>query len=138
MNKKIGLIGCGYWGPNIVRNIQKLRSVDLDFVVDKDPAVADKLPAVTLYNDLEIALGRHAYIDGVIIATPISTHFELAKKVLEAGKHVLIQKPMAMSPQECDVLTEIANSKNLVIMVAHTFLFTGAIKKMKENQDIHN
>ena len=134
--KKIGLIGCGYWGPNIIRNIQKLRDVDLQFVVDTNPEVLNKMPVVTsLYDDLDSALGRHPDVDGIIIATPISTHFKLAKQVLEAGKHVLIQKPMAMSVKECDELTEIANSKSLTIMVAHTFLFTSAVRKLKELAD---
>ena len=83
--KKLGLIGCGYWGPNIIRNIMKIRHASLDFVVDKNPEVLSKLPTVTsMYDDLETALGRHGDVDGVIIATPISTHFELAKQVLEA------------------------------------------------------
>ena len=131
--KKLGLIGCGYWGPNIVRNIQKIKHVSLDFIVDTNPEVLNKLPIVTsLYDDLETALGRHKGIEGVIIATPISTHFELAKKALEAGKHVLIQKPMTMNSNECDILTEIAESKGLTIMIAHTFLFTGAVRKLKQ------
>jgi predicted dehydrogenase len=134
--KKLGLIGCGYWGPNIVRNIQKLRDVRLEFVVDTNPEVLNKMPVVTsLYDDLETALTRHDDVDGIIIATPISTHYELAKKVLQAGKHVLIQKPMTMNVEECDVLMEIAKSKELTIMVAHTFLFTGAVRKLKELVD---
>ena len=137
--KKLGLIGCGYWGPNIIRNIMKIRHASLDFVVDKNPEVLSKLPTVTsMYDDLETALGRHGDVDGVIIATPISTHFELAKQVLEAGKHVLIQKPMTMDVQECDILTEMAKSKGLTVMVAHTFLFTGAVRKLKELVDSIN
>lgn len=132
MNKKLGLVGCGYWGPNIVRNIQKMRSASLEFVVDTNPLIANKIPEVKLYDDLEIAFEYNPSVDGVIIATPISTHFKLAKRVLESGRHVLIQKPMAMSAEECDILIDIANSKGLTIMVAHTFLFTGAVKKMKE------
>ena len=131
--KKLGLIGCGYWGPNIVRNIQKVKHASLDFIVDTNPEALNKLPVVTsLYDNLETALGRHSDVDGIIIATPISTHFELAKKALEAGKHVLIQKPMTMDVNECDVLNEIAKSKGLTIMVAHTFLFTGAVRKLKQ------
>jgi predicted dehydrogenase len=135
MNKKLGLVGCGYWGPNIVRNIQKTQNIDLEFVVDQDEAVINKLPPVSFYQDLDSALVRHGNVDGVIIATPISTHFIIAKQILEAGKSVLIQKPMAMSVEECEELEEIAKSKGLTLMIAHTFLFTGAVRKLKELAD---
>jgi|TARA_R110000751_G_scaffold173695_2_gene280149 predicted dehydrogenase len=135
MNKKLGLVGCGYWGPNIVRNIQKTQNIDLEFVVDQDEAVINKLPPVSFYQDLDSALVRHGNVDGVIIATPISTHFTIAKQILEAGKSVLIQKPMAMSVEECEELEEIAKSKGLTLMIAHTFLFTGAVRKLKELAD---
>lgn len=126
--KKLGLVGCGYWGPNIVRNLQKMRNADLEFVVDKDPSTIKKLPPVSFYDELDTALERHPEVEGVIIATPISTHFGLALRVLESGRHVLIQKPMAMTTEECDILEDVARSKDLQIMVAHTFLFTGAVK----------
>ena len=132
MNKKIGLIGCGYWGPNIVRNIQKLPGVDLEFVVDQDEQVIKKLPAVSFYQDTTIALERHSHVNGIIIATPISTHYKLAKQILENNTSVLIQKPMAMSVVECEELEDIATKKNLSLMVAHTFLFTPAVRKLKE------
>jgi len=135
MNKKLGLVGCGYWGPNIVRNIQKTQNIDLEFVVDQDEAVINKQPPVSFYQDLDSALVRHGNVDGVIIATPISTHFTIAKQILEAGKSVLIQKPMAMSIEECEELEEIAKSKGLTLMIAHTFLFTGAVRKLKELAD---
>lgn len=135
MNKKLGLVGCGYWGPNIVRNIQKTQNIDLEFVVDQDEAVINKLPPVSFYQDLDSALVRHGNVDGVIIATPISTHFTIAKQILEAGKSVLIQKPMAMSVEDCEELEEIAKSKGLTLMIAHTFLFTGAVRKLKELSD---
>lgn len=80
------------------------------------------------YDELDTALERHPEVEGVIIATPISTHFGLALRVLESGRHVLIQKPMAMTTEECDILEDVARSKDLQIMVAHTFLFTGAVK----------
>jgi len=135
MNKKLGLVGCGYWGPNIVRNIQKTQNIDLEFVVDQDEAVINKLPPVSFYQDLDSALVRHGNVDGIIIATPISTHFTIAKQILEAGKSVLIQKPMAMSVEDCEELEEIAKSKGLTLMIAHTFLFTGAVRKLKELAD---
>tara|TARA_R100000008_G_scaffold86715_1_gene81082 strand:+ start:1288 stop:2268 length:981 start_codon:yes stop_codon:yes gene_type:complete len=133
---KLGLIGYGYWGPNIVRNMQKIKGLQLAFVVDKNPEALDKIPMVTsMFDNIDTALSRHDDVDGVIIATPISTHFPLAKKVLEAGKSVLIQKPMAMSVEECDELTDMAKSKGLTIMIAHTFLFTGAVRKLKDLAD---
>jgi predicted dehydrogenase len=131
-SKKLGLVGCGYWGPNIVRNLQKMKSADLAFVVDKDPNTINKLPPVSFYDEIDTALERHPEVQGVIIATPISTHFEIALKILESGRHVLIQKPMAMTTEECDILEDIAKSKGLQIMIAHTFLFTGAVKKLKQ------
>lgn len=129
---RLGLIGCGYWGPNIIRNIQKMDNVDLAWVVDKDPEVSRKIPSTTeFFRDIEVALDKEPEISGIIVATPISTHFELAKKVIEKGISVLIQKPMAMSSVECDVLDEIAKTKGVALMVAHTFLFTPAVRKLK-------
>lgn len=131
----LGLIGCGYWGPNIIRNAQKIKGVKLSFCVDSNPAVKEKIPdAVSYYSDVDEALKNNA-VDGVVICTPISTHYPIAKKVLLSGVSVLIQKPMAMKSEECEELSSIAAERGLTVMVAHTFLFTASVRKLKELVD---
>ena len=128
----LGLIGCGYWGPNIIRNAQKTKDINLVFCVDANPATKSKIPSgISFYTDIDEALANHQ-IEGVAIATPISTHYEIAKKLLLTGVNVLIQKPMAMKSEQCEELAEIANAKKLTVMVAHTFLFTASVRKLKE------
>jgi predicted dehydrogenase len=134
-NINIGVIGYGYWGPNIVRNFFSAANCTVKAVADGRPerlAALNKIfPSINgvktgdeIINDKEI--------DAVVVATPVFTHFALAKKALENGKHVLIEKPMTSTVAEAEELIELAEKKGLTLMADHTFLYTGAVQKMKE------
>ncbi len=131
----IGVIGYGYWGPNIVRNLRGLDECQVAAVCDQSPAALRRvtqtypdLPVITNPSELLTSAG----IDAVAIVTPVCTHFELAKAALENGKHVFIEKPFTSTTQQAEELIELAERKNLTIMVDHTFLFTGAVRKIRE------
>ena len=135
---KTGIIGYGYWGPNIVRNLQGLDSAQVVAVCDKTPK-AQKLakhayPGALVTSDANEVL-RSPDIDAVAIVTPVWTHFELAKAALENGKHVFLEKPLTSNADQAEELIELADKKNLKIMVDHTFLFTGAVKKIRQLVD---
>jgi len=132
---KAGVIGYGYWGPNIVRNLNANPNIAVKKVCDLSN---DRLKLVSgLYPDIEttkvsddILIDTH--LDLIAIVTPVFTHYELAKKALLNGKHVFIEKPFASTSAQAEELIEIAEKKNLKIIVDHTFLFTGAVRKIKE------
>jgi predicted dehydrogenase len=135
---RVGVIGYGYWGPNIVRNLHSLENCQLVAVCDKNPAAlkrAQKVyPALTLTTDFADVL-TSPDIDAVAVVTPVWTHFELAKAALENGKHVFVEKPFTSTPQQAEELIELAERKNLKIMVDHTFLFSGPVRKIREIVD---
>ena len=135
---KVGVIGFGYWGPNIARNFDEnpdLKLVGIAELGEQRRAVArTKYPNVPLYTDAKSLL-RESSIDAVAIITPVSTHYELAKEALEAGKHVLIEKPMTSSVSEAEKLLNLAAKKNLTLMVDHTFVYSAAVQKIKETLD---
>jgi len=131
----VGIIGYGYWGPNLVRNFSMVNDCTVkmvsDFRQERLAVVSKAYPTVTVTTDPDaILLSKE--IDAVVIATPVFTHFSLAKKALENGKHVLLEKPMTATVKEAEELMTLAKQKNLLLMVDHTFLYTGAIKKMKQ------
>ena len=132
---KIGVIGYGYWGPNVVRNFCRLENVEVTSVSDKDNSRLKRLkkdyPAIERIHDYHDIVNSRE-IDAVAIITPVSTHYELAKKSLQNGKHVFVEKPFTATIAQAEKLIELAEKKNLRIMVDHTFLFTGAVRKMKE------
>jgi predicted dehydrogenase len=134
-NISIGVIGYGYWGPNIVRNFFNTPDCTVKAVADGRPERLAVL-AKTFPSIQGIAAGddiiNDPSIDAVVIATPVFTHFALAKKALLQGKHVLIEKPMTASVAEAEELIELAEQKGLILMADHTFLYTGAVMKMKE------
>jgi predicted dehydrogenase len=134
-NIKIGVIGYGYWGPNIVRNFFATPDCTVNMVADGRPerlkALAKVFPAIQGVQDAEDII-TNKEIDAVVIATPVFTHFSLAKRALLQGKHVLIEKPMTSSVDEADELINLATQKGLTLMADHTFLYTGAVQKMKE------
>jgi predicted dehydrogenase len=134
-NINVGVIGYGYWGPNIVRNFFGSSSCTVKMVADGRPERLNLLskvfPSILGVKDAEEII-KNSDIDAVVIATPVFTHFELAKRVLLAGKHVLIEKPMTSSVKEADELINLAEQKGLTLMADHTFLYTGAVQKMKE------
>ena len=132
---KVGVIGYGYWGPNIVRNLHGLESTRAEMVCDRSPkalARAQKAyPGIRAVSDPAELLGSPD-IDAVAVITPVWTHYELAKMALENGKHVFIEKPFTSSAAQAEELIELAARKKLTIMVDHTFLFTGAVRKIRE------
>ena len=132
---RVGVVGAGYWGPNLIRNFLLVPNAAVVAVADAQESrrkfIADRYPAVRIHADaLEMAAGDH--IDAVVISTPVSTHHPLAKAALQAGKHVLIEKPMCASSAECDDLIALAQARGLTLMVDHTFLYNGAVKKIRE------
>lgn len=131
----IAVLGYGYWGPNLVRNFQDTRDVRVVCCIDRDSErlaqVKARYPWIetsTLYED---AL-KSPSIDAIAICTPVGTHYELARRALEHGKHVLIEKPLTKSVSEAEKLVELAARQKLTLMVDHTFIYTGAVRKMKE------
>jgi predicted dehydrogenase len=134
-NLNIGVIGYGYWGPNIVRNFFATSGCTVKMVADGRPErlslLARVFPSIQGVKDAEDLISC-ADIDAVVIATPVFTHFALAKRALMAGKHILIEKPMTSSVEEADELINLAEQKGLTLMADHTFLYTGAVQKMKE------
>lgn len=135
---RIGVIGYGYWGPNIVRNFHSLDNCEVVLVADRNPKCEARLkktfPGIGFTTD-ENQILTAPDIDIVAVVTPVWTHFELAKKALENGKHVFVEKPFTYSVVQGEELVELAARKNLKIMVDHTFLFTGAVRKIKELVD---
>jgi len=131
----IGVIGYGYWGPNIVRNFFGAENCTVKSVADARPErlnlLAKSYPSIKGVKDAK-ELISDTEIDAIVIATPVFTHFELAKEALEQGKHVLIEKPMTATVAESEKLITLAGQKGLTLMADHTFLYTGAVKKMKE------
>ncbi|MGP8201796.1 MAG: Gfo/Idh/MocA family protein [Limisphaerales bacterium] len=135
---KVGVVGCGYWGPNLVRNFRSLPDCTLEMMCDLSH---DRLKHLSsLYPEVK---GEKDYghmlngvgIDAVAIATSVKLHFPMAKASLLAGKHTLIEKPMAASSAQCAELVELARKQGVVLMVGHTFLYSPAVRKIKEIVD---
>lgn len=134
-NINVGVIGYGYWGPNIVRNFfgatNCIVRVVADGRADRLGALAKTYPSITGVQTAEEII-NDKNVDAVVIATPVFTHYALAKAALQNGKHVLIEKPMTSTVAESEELISLAEQKGLTIMADHTFLYTGAVQKMKE------
>ena len=132
---RFGVIGYGYWGPNVVRNLHALDSCEVVQVCDKNPdaqrRVQKAYPGVRVTSECCEML-KSSDIDAVAVVTPVWTHFELAKAALENGKHVFVEKPFTCNARQAEILIELAERKNLKIMVDHTFLFTGAVRKIRQ------
>ncbi len=136
---KIGVIGYGYWGPNLVRNFAEIEGTELKWCADKRAdrlaLVKKRYPSINVTDNTDDIL-EDPGVDAVVIATPVSTHYPLARQALERGKHVLVEKPMTGSVAEGQELLELADKKGLVLMVDHTFIYTGAVRRMKEILDV--
>lgn len=132
---RVGVIGYGYWGPNLVRNFFSAENCIVKAVADARPErlalLAKVFPSVQGVKDADDII-KDTEIDAVVVATSVFSHYALAKKALENGKHVLIEKPMTSSVAQANELIELADKKGLTLMVDHTFLYTGAVQKMKE------
>lgn len=131
----IGVIGYGYWGPNIVRNLTDMNGVTVRAVCDVNlealKKVKQKYPHIYLSRDSRDVI-HSPDVDAVAIVTPVSTHFSLAKEALENGKHIFVEKPFTATSKEAEQLIRLADKKKLKIMVDHTFVFNGAVRKIKE------
>ena len=132
---RVGVIGYGYWGPQIVRNFQTRETSEVLAVCDTSPKSLQRAqqayPEIKVTQDFDELL-RSTQIDAIAIVTPVRTHYELAKKALENGKHVFVEKPFTCKSSQAEELIELAERKNLKIMVDHTFLFTGSVKKIQQ------
>jgi predicted dehydrogenase len=132
---KFGVVGYGYWGPNVVRNLDRLDEAEVVGVCDKSPAarrkVAKAYPDVLVTDDARDLISSPD-IDAIAVVTPVWTHYELAKAALQNGKHIFVEKPFTTNAAQAEELIELAAKKNLKIMVDHTFLFTGAVQKIKQ------
>jgi len=131
----IGVIGYGYWGPNIVRNFHELDYGCVKYICDLRPQVLDRArksyPGTIVTSDCNEVLTSPS-IDAVAVITPVATHYPLVKRALENGKHVFVEKPFTQTASQAEELIGLAEKKNLKIMVDHTFLFTPAVRKIKE------
>lgn len=132
---RIGIVGHGYWGPNLVRNFHDLAAAEVVAVCDAREerlrSLAKKFPLIRLtprYQDLV----SDPSIDAIVIATPISTHFEIARRALRAGKHILVEKPLAATTKQSSVLVQLAQKYNRILMVGHTFEYHPAVLKVAE------
>src|SRR5437764_3223147 len=132
---RIGVIGYGYWGPNVISNLHRVEGSRVAMVCDKSPEMLRRVnqtyPEIkTTTNSCDVLCS--AEIDAVAVITPVWTHYELAKRALENGKHVFVEKPFTSNSAQAEELIELAARKKLTIMVDHTFLFTGAVRKIRE------
>ena len=128
-------MGCGYWGPNLIRNFMNLQGADVKICAD----ISDKrlqhmkglYPSIEVTTDYMDIVNDPA-IDAIVVSTPVSSHFEVAKAALDSGKHVFVEKPLTRTVDEGVALVELAEKKKRTIMVGHTFVFTAAVNKVKE------
>jgi predicted dehydrogenase len=132
---RVGLAGLGYWGPNLARNLDDLQGLDLTWICDRDESALDRVAArfpdarrTTRFEDL-LADGD---LDAVAVATPVVTHFELAREALVAGKHVFVEKPLALSSTLGEQLLALAEERGLVLMPGHLLLYHPGVAKLKE------
>jgi len=132
---RIAQIGVGYWGPNLLRNMVSNKRCQVKKVVELSPERRDYVknlyPAIEVVDDV-IKVFDDRNIDGVIIATPVFTHYDLAMKALNSGKHILVEKPLARSVAEVEDIDKVAQKNNLVAMVGHTFLYNAAVRYVKK------
>lgn len=131
----VAQIGCGYWGPNVLRNFSAQQDCFVKFVAEINPErqayVRANFPRSEVVSDLEIILNDRD-VDAVVVATPASSHYALAKRVLECGKHVFVEKPLATTTAEADELVNLAAASNRTLMVGHTFLYNAAVRYAKK------
>ncbi|MFW6075724.1 MAG: Gfo/Idh/MocA family protein, partial [Chloroflexota bacterium] len=131
---KVGVVGYGYWGPKLARNFNETPAASLRWVADRDverlKSVADNYPDVQVTHDYREMLNSD--VDAIVVATPIHSHYALAKDALLSGKHVLVEKPLTSSSAEAEELTELAESRGLTLMVGHTFEYNAAIRQLRD------
>src|SRR5690349_20740399 len=132
---KTGVVGCGYWGPNLVRNLRQAQDCHLKVLCDASETRINHMrrlyPEVATTRRFEDLL-EDPELEALVIATPVRFHHDMAKAALSMGKHVFIEKPIARTEAEAQDLVSLADSQGLVLMVGHTFLFSPAVRRMKE------
>jgi predicted dehydrogenase len=132
---RFGVIGYGYWGPNIVRNLRSLEGCQVAGICDLTPAARKRIqaahPGIPEHSDAN-ELIKSPGVDAIAVITPVWTHYDLTKAALENGKHVFVEKPFTSNTAQAEELINLAEQKNLLIMVDHTFLFTGAVRKIQK------
>lgn len=132
---KLGIIGCGYWGPNLVRNFNSVQNAEMTHCSDKDESrlshIKGLYPKISVTKNYEDILVNKD-VDAVVIATPIETHYQIAKDALNAGKHVLVEKPITNTSSEVKELIRLAEKRSRVLMVDHTFEYSSHVRKIKE------
>ena len=135
---KIGLIGFGYWGPNLARNFNANPNFELtaisDFSPDRLKSAQRLYPHAQLFNNTEDLFNSNS-LDAIAIATPVSYHYDLARKALQLGKHVWLEKPMTETVEQAEELVNLSEKQNKVLLVDHTFIYTGAVRKIKQLVD---
>jgi predicted dehydrogenase len=132
---QVGVVGCGYWGPNLIRNLNALNGCDVKRICDQNTErlrrMAESYPRSQANTDFAQLVGDDD-IDAIAIATPVGSHFDLARASLEAGKHTFVEKPLARSSRECRVLLALAEKRKLTLMVGHVFVFSAAVRRIQE------
>ncbi len=132
---RVAAVGCGYWGPNVIRNLDAVEGFDLCWICDTDARrlqpVAARYPSARTTTNVDDILDDPA-IDAIYLATPVSTHYDLTRRALEGGKHVLIEKPLATTIDQAEELAELAEKQRRTLMVGHTFVFSPPVRKVKE------
>ena len=132
---RLGVVGCGYWGPNLIRNFNENPHTDIRYACDLDLESLNKIklryPSVITTRNYHDLL-RDKDLQVIAVATPVHTHYKLGCEILNAGKHLLVEKPLAASVKEAEKLVNLAEKKNLMLFVDHTFIYTGAVRKMKD------
>ena len=135
---RVAVVGAGHWGPNLIRNFHNRERSEVLWVVDRDPGrlgqVRGRFPEIQVVQEAEPALAD-VRVDGVVIATPTSTHYRFAKAALERGKHVLVEKPIATAVREGAELCALAAARGRVLMIGHVFLFNPGIQRVKQYLD---
>jgi predicted dehydrogenase len=130
----VAQVGCGYWGPNLLRNFSSIPGCEVRYVADASAErrsfVAANFPKTTTVATCDVAFEDPA-VDAVIIATPAASHFDLTRRALESGKHVLVEKPLATTVAEVDALARCADQRGLVVMAGHTFIYNPAVRYVK-------
>jgi predicted dehydrogenase len=131
----VGVVGLGYWGPNLVRALHDVDQATVGWICDLEPALLEKIgrryPAVSRTTDLDEVLSDDS-VDAIAIATPVSSHFPLAKRALEAGKHVFVEKPLAASTTEAVALADMAAQRELLLMPGHTFVYSPPVRAIRD------
>src|SRR5262249_24499188 len=134
----VAIVGCGYWGQNLIRNFTSCPGSEVKLLCDQQSTTLGRVkaaaPWATLTTDFTEVLSNPA-IDAIVIATPVAMHAPLAGAALRAGKHVLVEKPLAMSEREGEELVRLADRNDLILMVDHTFIYSEPVRKIKELVD---